>query len=1041
MDKVVFQIKHDIRFSQQCERDLPRVSSPAEWPLHSCSSDHRGRLLFLERMSRLAKLITRSSSPFLSQSSQYHPPFPCTRHLLLHARRPCSTISPPETLLPLLDQDAFPSDQHPTSSVSPEDFSFLRNDSPPSDSTPNLHTAAAASGEFSDDAVSIAKAINGTTAGTVFGEETERFLRQFREKLDVGLVSGVLKLVKNPQLGVRFFSWAGRQIGYSHSAPVYYALLELMMMGNRRVPEQFLLEIRDDDSEVLGRLLNVLVRKCCRHGMWNAALEELGRLKDFGYKASRTTYNMLVKVFLEADRVDSARLVHDEMSGLGLRLDLYVLGSFVYALSKAGNWSEALELIEKEEFVPNTALYMKMIDGLCEASLFDQAMECLNRMKCSSYMPNVATYQILVRACLRKGQLGRCKRILSMMMTEGCYPDGEMFNSLVHAFSKVGDYSYAYELLKKMEDSCRKPGYVVYNILIGGICGHGELPTSAALELAEKVYSEMLNAGVLLNKINICNFARCLCGAKKFDQAYKVIHEMMSKGFVSDTTTYSHVIEILCNSSRIEKAFLLFQEMKRNSIIPDVYTYSILIDSFCKAGLIEQAQKWFDEMIQGDCSPNVVTYTSLIHAYLKFRKLTDADKLFEKMLSDGCLPNVVTYTALIDGHCKAGNIEKACQIYARMIEQGNLPHVDMYFRLNDSNTNEPNVFTYGALIDGLCKAQKVREARDLLDAMLRNGCEPNHIVYDALIDGFCKAGKLDEAQEVFAKMSEHGYSPNEHTYGSLIYRMFKDKRLDLALKVLSKMLGSSCAPNVVIFTEMIDGLCKLDKTDEAYKLLLMMEEKGCHPNVVTYTAIIDGFGKSGKVDKCLKLFREMGEKGCLPNYVTYRVLINHCCSVGLLDDAHQLLEEMKQMYWPMHVASYKKVVEGFSREFLISIGLLDAVGEKDDAPVTPVYNIMIDSLTKAGRLETAVQLYKEMSSLSQHSISSSTCSLLIESLCHASKVDEGFDLFSDMLERGGICELSVFIHLILGLIRLGRWDEALQLSYTTCHMVNPSDVK
>ena len=87
----------------------------------------------------------------------------------------------------------------------------------------------------------------------------------------------------------------------------------------------------------------------------------------------------------------------------------------------------------------------------------------------------------------------------------------------------------------------------------------------------------------------------------------------------------------------------------------------------------------------------------------------------------------------------------------------------MYFRIDDGNSKEPNVFTYEALVDGLCKAHKVKEARNLLDAMSVEGCEPNHIMYDALIDGFCKAGKVDDAQEVFAKMSEHGYCPNVYT--------------------------------------------------------------------------------------------------------------------------------------------------------------------------------------------------------------------------------------------------------------------------------------
>ncbi|BBN68346.1 Tetratricopeptide repeat-like superfamily protein [Prunus dulcis] len=177
-----------------------------------------------------------------------------------------------------------------------------------------------------------------------FGDQTQKFLRQFRDNLNETLVMEVLKLIRNPELGVNF--------SYGQCG------------SNDRVPEHFLREIKGDDREVLGKLLNVLIRKCCRNGLWNVALEELGRLKDFGYKPTRTTYNVLVQVFLKADRLDTAHLVHVEMSDLGFNMDEYTLGCFVHALCKSGRWKEALTLIEKEEFVPNTALYTKMISGV-----------------------------------------------------------------------------------------------------------------------------------------------------------------------------------------------------------------------------------------------------------------------------------------------------------------------------------------------------------------------------------------------------------------------------------------------------------------------------------------------------------------------------------------------------------------------------------------------------------------------------------------------------------------------------------------------------
>ncbi|KAK8549282.1 hypothetical protein V6N13_008959 [Hibiscus sabdariffa] len=828
--------------------------------------------------------------------------------------------------------------------VSSQDFAFLRTDSKPS----SLQKFDA--GKFSDEAVLIANAILSDNGE--FGDKTQIFLRQFRERINEKLVVEVLNLVKlKPDLGVKFFIWAGRQIGYSHTAAVFSSLLDLLESSNKdRIPENFLLEIRNDDKEVLKKLLNLLIGRYCKSGCWNMALEELGRLKDFGYKPSRATYCALVQVFLQADRLDTAHLVYREMSDAGFHMDSYTLRCYAYSLCRRGQWREALTLIEKEEFKPDTVFYNKMIAGLCEASLFEEAMEFLSRMRANSCIPNVVTYRVLLCGCLNKRQLGRCKRILSMMITEGCYPSPSIFNSLVHAYCKSGDYSYAFKLLKRMMKCGCQPGYVVYNILIGGICGNEEVPSSDVLELAENAYSEMLAAGVVLNKINVSNFARCLCGVGKFEKACKIIHEMMHKGFIPDTSTYSKVIAHLCDAKKVEKAFLLFGEMKKNGVVPDVYTYTILIDSFCKAGLIEQARKWFDEMVKGGCAPNVVTYTALIHAYLKARKVSKADELFEMMLSKGCTPNVVTYTALIDGHCKAGQIEKACQIYARMRTNVEILDVDLYFKAVDSDAKTPNVFTYGALVDGLCKAHKVKEAHDLLEAMSVVSCKPNHIVYDALIDGFCKAGKLDEAQEVFSKMSEHG-----------------------------------------------------------------------------------------KIDKSFELFKQMGSKGVAPNFITYSVLISHCCIVGLLDKAYELLEEMKQTYWPRHMPSYCKVIEGFNKEFIMSLGLLDEVGKSESLPVIPVYRVLINNFIKAGRLEVALQLHDEIASFSRVSAAyCSTYNALIESLSLARKVNKAFELYAEMTRLGGVPELSTFIHLVKGLIAVNKWEEALQLSDSFCQMLMKS---
>ncbi|ERN20102.1 hypothetical protein AMTR_s00066p00041260 [Amborella trichopoda] len=979
----------------------------------------------------------KQNTHFFSPRKRKHP-FKNTHRLTF-----CSSSQSPEDLSGLGDSDfcingGNGSLEVPVEMISRpahEEFSFLFQSIYDYDADFMKNEAKLHPGKFSDEALLLCELIR--TNGTNWGDEMPKSLRPFREKLKHSLVIDVLKLLKCPELCVKFFIWAGRQIGYQHVGATYDALLEVLAVDRRvQIPVEFLSEIKEEDGEMLGRLLNVLIRKCSKGGFWKEAIEELGRLKDCGNRPSRTTYYALIQVLLLANQLELASQVYTEMGNAGLNLDGFTLGCFARTLCKAGKWREALNIIDKEDFVPDTVLYNKMISGLCEASLLEEAISFLHRMRSNSCFPNVVTYRNLLMSFLKAGQLNRCRRILNQMTSEGLHPSPSIFNSLVHAYCKSREFAYAYKLVKKMRVCGCRPGYVIYNILIGGIFGREDPPTIEAMELAERVYEEMLDAGCVLNKVNVVGFTRCLCARGKFEKAIVVIRDLMTKGFIPDSSTYTKVVELLCQADKVDKALLLFEEMKKNNIVPNVFTYTILIDSFCKVGLIQQGRNWFDEMTRDGCLPNVVTYTTLIHAYLKTRRLIEANDLFERMLSMGCAPNIVTYTALIDGLCKAGEVDKACRVYERMRGSGIKVDVDVYF--GSEAGMEPNVFTYGALVDGLCKAHKVSEAHELLEAMGKDGCLANNVVYDALIDGFCKVGKLDEAQKVFAKMVECGYSPNVYTYSSLIDRLFKDKRLDLAIKVLSKMLENSCSPNVVTYTEMIDGLCKVGKTDEASRLLVMMEEKGCHPNVVTYTAMIDGYGKVGKVDLGLKLLREMAEKGCAPNIVTYRVLINHCCAAGLLDEACGLLDEMKQTYWPPHALWFKDVIQGFSIEFINSLGLLHEISEYNMFPMVPAYSILIDSLCKAGRLEVALELHKEMVSVStvQPCFAQKTAySSLIEGLSLAGKIEKAFELYADMTRMGHIPELSIFFCLIKGLCKINRRDEALQLLDSTCWMI------
>lgn len=63
----------------------------------------------------------------------------------------------------------------------------------------------------------------------------------------------------------------------------------------------------------------------------------------------------------------------------------------------------------------------------------------------------------------------------------------------------------------------------------------------------------------------------------------------------------------------------------------------------------------------------------------------------------------------------------------------------------------PDSYTYGTLINGLCRLGKIGEAKELFKEMETKGCSPSVVTYTSLIHGLCQSGNLDEAMDCLVR--------------------------------------------------------------------------------------------------------------------------------------------------------------------------------------------------------------------------------------------------------------------------------------------------
>lgn len=99
-------------------------------------------------------------------------------------------------------------------------------------------------------------------------------------------------------------------------------------------------------------------------------------------------------------------------------------------------------------------------------------------------------------------------------------------------------------------------------------------------------------------------------------------------------------------------------------------------------------------------------------------------------------------------------------------------------------------------------------------------------------------------------------------------------------------------------------------------------------DVISWNSLISGYASNGNVEKTVKIFQEMTVKGVKPDEVTFIGILSACSHSGLVDDGLNLFRSMTE-------------------EHLIE-------------PMAEHYACMVCLLGRAGRLEEAFQMVREM---------------------------------------------------------------------------------
>ncbi|VAH13832.1 unnamed protein product [Triticum turgidum subsp. durum] len=212
------------------------------------------------------------------------------------------------------------------------------------------------------------------------------------------------------------------------------------------------------------------------------------------------------------------------------------------------------------------------------------------------------------------------------------------------------------------------------------------------------------------------------CRARRPDLGLAFFGRFLRAGLKANLIVASILLKCLCHARRTDEAVnMLLHRMSEFSCVPDAISYSIVLKSLCDNSRSQQALDLL-QMVRkerGAGSLNVVAYSIIIHGFFKEGEVSKACDLFHEMMQQGIVPDVVTYSSVIDALCKVRAMDKAKLVLQQMVNNG----------------VRPNMYTWNSFMYSLCKHGRSKEAAEFFDSMTAKGLKPDIVVYSTLLHG------------------------------------------------------------------------------------------------------------------------------------------------------------------------------------------------------------------------------------------------------------------------------------------------------------------
>ncbi|GMI65618.1 CHLORORESPIRATORY REDUCTION22 [Hibiscus trionum] len=422
---------------------------------------------------------------------------------------------------------------------------------------------------------------------------------------------------------------------------------------------------------------------------------------------------------------------------------------------------------------------------------------------------------------------------------------------------------------------------------------------------ARRAFNRMVERDVVCWNSMIGGYVKgCLYG-----EAFDMFLEMILCGVRPSAVTMVSLVQACGAMKNLElgkcvHGFVLIFGMGTNALV-----LTALIDMYSKTGEHERARSVFNIMP----AKNLFSWNVIISGYVQNCMVHESFDLFRKLVLTGDGFDSRTIISLVQGCAQVADLESGKVLHGYILRKG----------------LEMNLILSTAMVDMYSKCGALKEATFVFDSMK----DRNVITWTAMLVGLAQNGCAEGAIKLFGRMQEEGVAANSITLVSLVHCCAHLGSLKKGRSVHAQLFRHGYAFDVVNKTALIDMYAKCGNINYAERVF---GDGSFSNDVISWNSMITGYGMHGQGDKALDIYSRMLDKGLEPNQTTFVSLLSACSHSGLVEQGRSLFLSMERDHNVRRTEKH--------------------------------YACYVDILSRAGHLEEAEELVKQMPFQSSHEV-------------------------------------------------------------------------